>query len=277
VLATDAIRLSREGSYRELRRERASQELDGFPRQEMRSARAFVSSARLTSFPLCLLDDKAILSLLGNTIKTGHVVALRADAKAATGTKNATAEQRRLIASIEAKIRGGLNYQGRQYKVVADVDLAGMPLRDSYYVVKHDEAVQVLDGLANQLGQGPEVAPLFAKARGLLTADWGPPFPPDGLILLRRLPRVASTPDTSAPITPSQMKALMEQQSAATLEIVVLDMEDKSFEDIQFTFAAPDDEDHEGELGPSGRTKITSSKPGAGIVTLTWKKPKAKS
>jgi hypothetical protein len=237
----------------------------------MQSARTFVFSARLTSFPLSLLDDAAILSLLGHAIKAGEVVALRGSARTTGVSGNATAEQRRLIASIAAKVRGGINHQGRHYRLVADVDLVRVPSRDSYEVVKHDEAVHVLSGLAQQRGQRSDLAPLLAKASSQLAADWRPPFSPDGLILLRKLPQVASVPYTSAPITPSQMKALLARDTSATLEIVVLDVEDKAFEDIQFTFAAPDDEDHEGDLGSSGRTKITCAKPGAGIVTLRWK------
>jgi hypothetical protein len=271
VPVIDAIRLRREGGYQQLHHDWVFQKLAGYPRREMQSARTFVISARLTSFPLALLDDAAILSLLGHAIKAGEVVALRGSVGAAGVSGNATAEQRRLIASIAAKVPGGLNHQDRHYRLVADVDLVCVPSRDSYEVVKHDEAVHVLSGLAQQLGQGSDLAPLLAKACSQLAADWRPPFSPDGLILLRKLPQVASVPYTSAPITPSQMKALLARDTSATLEIVVLDVEDKAFEDIQFTFAAPDDEDHEGDLGSSGQTKITCAKPGAGIVTLRWK------
>jgi hypothetical protein len=270
VPATEALRLTRDGGYRELRRDSVCQELASYPRQEMCSARTFVTSARLSSFQLSQFDDAAILSLLGNAIKTGQVVGVQADGHGAGASSDATVEQRRLIASLEAKVRGGLTYQGRRYRLVADVDLARLPSRDSYEVVRHDQGVQVLHGLANEIGQGPAVAPLFVKARSLLTADWRPPFPPDGLILLRKLILVASAPDTSTAITPSQMKALLASQTEATLEIVVLDASDRPFEDVHFTFAAPDDEDHEGELGASGRTQITCAKPGAGVVTLRW-------
>jgi hypothetical protein len=200
------------------------------------------------------------------------LVLLREGAGAGQGAARPTAEQRQLIAKIEAQTRNRLSYLGRQYKLVADVDLSKTPQRDSYEVVRREDALQVLDGLANQVGSGPDLPPLLAKAREKLTADWRPPFSPDGLILLRRIKSLAAAkPDADAPITPSQMKALI--QPDVTFEVIVLGMDDKPLNDIQFTIEAPDGEDYDGSLGSAGKTNIKSSKPGAAGVTLSWKTP----
>ena len=210
VRATDAIRLCREGGYEELPRMRAWEQLAGLRRQDMGRVRDFVSRARLTGFPLSSFEDGAVLALLRGAIKNQDLVLLRESAGAGKAPARPTAEQRKLIAKIEAQTRNRLSYLGRQYKLVADVDLSKTPQRDSYEVVRREDAIQVLDGLATQMGSSPELTPLLAKAREKLTADWRPPLSPDGLILLHRIPQLASSPDPTMPITPSQMKKLIE-------------------------------------------------------------------
>jgi hypothetical protein len=272
VRATDAIRLCRESGYEELPRMRAWEQLDGLRRQDMGRVRNFVSRARLTGFPLSSFEDGAVLALLRGAIKNQDLVLVRGGAGAGKAPERTTAEQRRLIARIEAKTRDRLSYLGRQYKLVADVDLSKTPQRDSYEVVRREDAIQVLDGLATQMGSSPDLPPLLAKAREKLTADWRPPLSPDGLILLRRIKSLAAAQlDTEAPITPSQMKALI--QPDVTFEVIVLGMDDKPIKDIQFTIEAPDGEDYDGSLGSAGKTNIKSSKTGAAGVTLSWKRP----
>jgi len=237
--------------------------------------RDFVSRARLTGFPLSSFEDGAVLALLRGAIKNQDLVLLCEGAGAANAPERTTAEQRRLIAKIEAKTRDRLSYLGRQYKLVADVDLSKTPQRDSYEVVRREDAIQVLDGLATQMGSSPDLPPLLAKAREKLTADWRPPLSPDGLILLRRSKSLAAArSDTEAPITPSQMKALLEQCDLS-LEVVVLGLRGKELECIEFDIDSPDGETHGGKLPSTGETKITGTKKGGAQVALTWVKPKA--
>ena len=240
----------------------------------MGRVRDFVSGARLTGFSLSSFEDGAVLALLKGAIRNRDLVVLRECAGAGKVPARPTAELRRLIAKIEARTRNWLSYLGRQYRLVADVDLSRTPQRDSYEVVRHEDAIQVLDGVAAQKGPSPDLPQLLARAREKLTADWRPPFSPDGLILLRRISsRAAARSDTDAPITPSQMKAML--QADVTFEVIVLGMDDKPMKDIHFTIEAPDDEDYTGGLGSAGKTNIRSGKTGAAGVTLSWKPPEA--
>jgi hypothetical protein len=239
----------------------------------MGTVRSFVLSARLTTIPLSLLGDSEILVLLADRVRQGHLVVLCGDSNAGARATGTTVEQRRLIASIEAKTRSKLSYQGRQHKLVADADFGKLPQRDAYEVVRHDEAVRVLNGLASQPGTSPDLSRLLDSARDKLTSDWRPPRPPDGLILLRRATMAVAPRPDEAPITPSQMKSMLAKEQEATLEIVVLGAGDKPMPDIEFTFAAPDEQDdQQGELGAAGKTSVKSSRPGAGSVTIKMKK-----
>jgi LysM repeat protein/bifunctional DNA-binding transcriptional regulator/antitoxin component of YhaV-PrlF toxin-antitoxin module len=119
--------------------------------------------------------------------------------------------QRRLVREIEALVRRGLGHAGRQYRLVPDGDLARLRDRDSYEVVRQDDAARVLDGVAGQgaLGGG-RLALLLAEAKSRLARDWRPPLEPEGLVLLRKLiaPQ-AYEQEVSPAITPSQMKEML--------------------------------------------------------------------
>ena len=77
---------------------------------------------------------------------------------------DATTEQRRLVRNIERQTRGHLNFSGRQYKLVVDVDVARVPGRNSYEVAGRDEALRVLDGLAKEAGVASDLGTLLAQA-----------------------------------------------------------------------------------------------------------------
>jgi hypothetical protein len=122
--------------------------------------------------------------------------------------------RRRLVREIAGKTRNRLSHAGRQYKLVADVDLDGLPDRDYHEVVGQDEAKKILAGLASEPAMPTE---LLTKASADLTKDWRKPFSqPDGLILLRRSPppRKMAVNDEPA-ITPSQMKELLAKKDSA--------------------------------------------------------------
>jgi hypothetical protein len=99
------------------------------------------------------------------------------------------------------------------------VDLNGLPDRNYYEVVPHEEAKKVLAGLAAGLGT---IADLLATVAEKLTKDWRSYGEPDGLILLRRSPpaRAAATNDAPS-ITPSQMKEMLaETDDEPTIRLV---------------------------------------------------------
>ena len=63
-------------------------------------------------------------------------------------TDNPTAEQRRLVRAIDSKSRGHLSFSGRQFRLVAGENLKKLPNRDRYEVVRREEAIRILDGIA---------------------------------------------------------------------------------------------------------------------------------
>lgn len=173
--------------------------------------RAFLSNARPPGLALRDAKDSQLIPLLRRAIESGDVVGLRKSHERAE-KRDDTAKQRRLVRQVEQLARTGLSYAGRQYKLVADVDLEKTPGRNNYEVVGHDDAQRVLSGVAGQSGTVPGLTALLAQASELLARNWRPPLQPDGLVLLRRLRQASAAPKDEEPaITPSQMKQQIEQ------------------------------------------------------------------
>jgi hypothetical protein len=182
--------------------------------------REFAQAAQVSPFPLRDLGGEELRALLCQAIKNGRLVAVRpgADGGAANGK---TAELRRLVAAIERRTRGRLAYGGRQYKLVVDVDLAKVPGRNSFEVTTQADGRKVLEGLAGQAGGTGDLAEMFGRARGLLSADWRPPFTePDGLVLLRTIPVAQATGvDPGPALTPSQLQQMKDPKPDAWIKI----------------------------------------------------------
>jgi hypothetical protein len=245
VRATDAVRLCREGNYEALPQGQASLRLFGLGRRDMGGLRQFVARARLSRFPLSSLDDGELLALLGRSLRGQEVVALRESDDAGTTAGRASAEQRRLIREIAGKTRGRLDHAGRRYKLVADVDLARLSDRDSYEVVRHDDAAKILNVLANE---NRAAADLFAKAKQGLTRDWRPPLAPDGLILLRKITTMQAVAPSEV-ITPSQLKKMLAKTE--WIEIVVTDDLGKPYTG-PYRIQVPDGSMREGSFDEQG-------------------------
>ena len=96
VRAADAIRLCREGAHEQLPWRESTPHIDELGRRDMGSLREFVSQAGLTSFPLAMFDDYALLSLLRDSLRSRDLVVLRAPEGARSGETVALLEQRRL-------------------------------------------------------------------------------------------------------------------------------------------------------------------------------------
>jgi hypothetical protein len=264
VLASSivAMRLRREEGWQEAPIRDALWHFDGMSRLASARLRDFVSQARLSSFPLNRVRDEELADIVRRAISDGRVIALR-QGDAVAGP-SATTEQRRLISAIEKQIRGRLSYSGRQYKLVADVDLNGLPDRNYYEVVAHDEAKRVLAGIAVEPGTPAE---LLATAGQKLARDWRPPVSePDGLILLRRTPPPRAAVSNAEPaITPSQMRAMKDK---AALVIHVVDLKQKLQEGLAFKIDSPDGSTISGKLDKAGRGRAQSTTPGDFTVTF---------
>jgi hypothetical protein len=211
----EAMRLCQDGTYEAVSRSLASWLIEGAYDHPWKISswdmRDFVAAIRLTSFPVPGMNDHAVFALIDHAIASGDLVAVRKVDAATLAARpvDPSVAQLRLIREIESRTRGKLTESGRHYRLLRDIDFEGFAERNSYYVVRQDEAKQVLDAMAKETGTPAELAALFAKARDQLTRDWRPPLRPDGLILLRRAPVVrAPVADTGPALTPSQMRKL---------------------------------------------------------------------
>jgi hypothetical protein len=221
VCATDALRLSRGGAYLEVPRRQACAKVQEIDRRDMGSLRSFVAAARMTSVPLSSLSDYALLALVDDAVKAGALVFLREGEGGQGKASDDSAEQRRLVRKLEDGGQGRLAYAGKQYKLVADLDLTKVPNRNSYEVVEHADATKILVGIAGQPSIGANRAALLLEARAKLSRDWHPPLAPDGLILLRRSTvQAVSSSVQEAPITPSQIKAMLTKTEWIEIEMI---------------------------------------------------------
>ena len=194
----------------------------------MAAVRSFVAGARLSAFALRDVDDVGLLALLRARIRSGDLAAIREGGGDDGAASDSSAQQRRLVREIEAKSRRRLSYHGRQYKLEVDVRLSRVPDRDSYEVVGHRDAVEVLRGMARETSHGTDnLAGLLNQAAEMLTRDWRPPSDPDGLVLLRRiLAYQAYRPNQEPALTPAQIKKLTQKD---WIEIALVDQDDKPY------------------------------------------------
>lgn len=173
------------------------------------------------------LDDRELIRTVCQAIERRELVGVRP----ATGEQaSAASEQQRLVRRIEGASRGRLVEGGRHHKLTTDTGLSKVADRDSYEVLPRDEARRVLETLAAEAG--PQLAPLLHEAAEKLTRDWIPPLTPDGLVLLRRMRAAPTLPRADeAPITPSQMRALVEEEIIDWTLWIELDPDDPKAKD----------------------------------------------
>lgn len=239
VRAVDAIRLCRDEGYQPAPRIQGRTVTDRLGPQDMGRTRDFAERTRMFSVPLCRLADSELLATIRRLLAQGSlVVVVRTGNVVGDAADKATAEQRRLARQIERLAGGRLAFEGRRYRLLADVDLSRLPDRDGYEVVSRADAVRILAGLAALPTGAAELASLLTEAKGKLSADWRAPLAPDGLVLLRRIVVAqAVNPVVEPPMTPSQMKALLESD---WIEIEVVDDEDELYAG-PFRLVLPDD------------------------------------
>jgi outer membrane protein OmpA-like peptidoglycan-associated protein len=221
VSSTEAIGLCRGGAFERLSGVQATTALATIGPSDRLVVREFLAGLRMPRDSL-KVDDRGAIALLGQLLKRGQIVVLRENEGKQPAALDPAIARRRLVRAIESQTRGRLGFAGRQYRLVTD--LASLPDRESYEVVRRHDAEQVLDGLARQ--SGLELSGLLGQAKGQLTHNWRPPLQPDGLILVRRvLVRQASRAPAESAITPSQMKKLLKQTDWIKIEVVYEDGE----------------------------------------------------
>jgi N-acetylmuramoyl-L-alanine amidase len=261
---TEAMRLRQDG-WQPVAERDALWRFDGMGGIDRVSAwdlRQFVNEARLSVFSLRDVRDNQLADIVRRAIRNQDVLAFQQGGD--TAAPSPTTVRRRLVREIAGKTRNRLSHAGRQYKLVADVDLDGLPDRDYHEVVGQDEAKKILAGLASEPAMPTE---LLTKASADLTKDWRKPFSqPDGLILLRRAPVVrARVADEGPALTPSQMRKLIEE---AALDILVVDLDKTPQEGLAYRIKAPDGNVATGKLDKEGRARVKSSLPGVFTVAF---------
>jgi outer membrane protein OmpA-like peptidoglycan-associated protein len=144
-------------------------------------------------------------------LRHGLLVGVRLNQGRSTRKEDPTVRQQQLVRQIEAK--GRLVAGSKHYRLLAGADLKGIPDRDNFEVVRHEEARRIIEKLSKDSGKPADWAKLLVQAIETLSPDWRPPLTPNGIILLRKLValRVASMAPEAA-ITPSQLRALMDAE-----------------------------------------------------------------
>jgi hypothetical protein len=270
VRAADAPRLCHEGGFAEVPYPRAQAHLGAPTRREMGKVRDFVLRARIPAPPLAGLDDGRLWALLLTWVKHREVLVLHGCAMAVSEEGKALVERRRLVREIEEKTRGRLAYSGRSYRLVAGDDLGRLPDRDRYEVAGQTEAARVLDAIAREHGGGTVGLPgLLGQARAKLTRDWRPPFEPDGLVLLRRVPVLTAQKQEASAITPSALKKLRDE---GWIEIVFVDAGMEPVADVDFDLRLADGGAKSGKTNEKGQARYEGITPGECKVRF----PKAK-
>ena len=269
VLASsiEAMRLRREEGWQDVSLRDALWHFDGMSRLASARLRDFISEVRLSSLPLSRVRDEGLADIVRRALGDGRVSALQqGDAVAAP---SATIEQRRLIREIEKQTPGRLSYSGRQYKLVADVDLSGLADRNYYEVVREEDARAVLDGIAKESGV---LAETLHKVSERITRNWRPPFSqPDGLVLLRRtMAPQGQKPDPGPPMTPSQMAKLL-----GTIEISLVNGDGEPMAGEAWEIVLPDGSRRSGQLDENGQATATGIPSGSCGVTFPGLDPHA--
>jgi hypothetical protein len=253
-------RVHAESGYHEIDSYKALWMLNSLDCQRLMEARHFVRELRLNSFPLDRTKDHEVLELIRQALNNRRLVAIQKGAEQ-PAIPSVTVQLRRLVAQVEKATRGKLSHQGRQYKLVVDVELASTPSRDYYEVASQSEARAALDSVAKI---SPASADLLKQASDKLTKDWYPPSQPDGLVLLRRIPTQSSTPkDTGPAITPSQLRKLRE----GWISVEVLDDFDRPWSGT-IKIELPGGSTR--ELSPDGEGAASADgfEPGSAVVSL---------
>jgi outer membrane protein OmpA-like peptidoglycan-associated protein len=209
VAAIDALTLCRDDEYESLPAWKVARQFERQWRSLDLQIGRFASRSDMIGLRDAWLDDEGRAKRLLLAIESGHLVGVRRRTQSAEG--DSSREHQRLVRRIEK--HGRLLDAGREYKLVAAADLGGLSGRDSFEVVRRDDALAVLDRLARQAPRSAALAPLLAEAAGILSPNWRAPMLPTGVVLLRRIAARAVASTAPQPvITPSQMRAMLESE-----------------------------------------------------------------
>jgi hypothetical protein len=178
-----AGRLSREHGYRTVSSETAGPLVDKFLRRNPAAARAYLARLQLFNLPLSGFDEDTVRALFQRLLRARRLVLLSGHDQAPGSPDDETATRRRLLRDIRSQARARWSHNGRQYMLAADAEIGAFLARGDDEVVRRDDAVAILDRLAEQAPA--DVAALLRQARDGLTRDWRPPFLPNGFVLLR--------------------------------------------------------------------------------------------
>jgi hypothetical protein len=215
--------------------------------------RQFAASPRVLGTGVSALTDQRLLLLLRERVRAGDLVGVRRSDGSLVGESGGNGEAKRLVRAIEAAAPMGLTHAGRRYKLVVGAELAKTPERDRYQVVGRDEARGILGSMAGQPVAAGKLKDLLPKATEKLSRDWRPPFQPEGLVLLRRMPAQVSAPRAENPITPSAFRKLKDE---GWIEIVFVDAGGEPVADVDFDLRLADGQNQSGKTNKKGSARF---------------------
>lgn len=271
VHAVDALKLCGNGGGRALSRGETVALVGALGPRQWWTVRAFVARLGVRGVDLTRMRDGELGGWLVRQVSAGQLVAVRTnDAPSDAGGDKALIELRKLVRQIETQLQGKLVADGRRHKLVAGEDLTKLADRDSYHIVSQAEARAVLDRVAGSAGGSGVLPGLLATARGKLSRDWRPPFEPDGLVLLRRIPVVAAhKPALAEVMSPSALKKLRDE---GWVEIALVDAGGEPIVDADYEVKLPDGQTKRSTTDPKGAARFEGIMPGECLVSF----PKAK-
>jgi len=226
--------------------------------------------------PEPLLHGEMANPHLDRLVEGGTLIALRKrDLGELDPVRRAVRSERDVVREFLQIARLAPVFPGRRCILVSRADYASVPGRENYQVVRHEEASLLFSAAAGAPTVAPSARLVLEKAAKLLAPNWRPPLSPQGLVLLRELPRMVASQRPEAALTPSQIRTLREAETSVNLELVVLGYDDQPLKDIKFSIETPDDDVREGDLGAGGKTSLVSTKKGRATITLSWPESEA--
>jgi hypothetical protein len=215
--------------------------------------RQFAASPAVLGIGVSALTDQRLLLLLRGRVRGGDVVGVRPSDGSLAGKGDGSLEAKRLVRSIEEAAPMGLTHAGRRYRLVVGAELAKTPERDRYQVVVRDEARGILESMAKQPAAAGKLKGLLPKATERLARDWRPPFQPEGLVLLRRIPAQVSAPRSEHAITPSALRRLRDE---GWIEIVFVDAGGEPVPEVDFELRLADGQNQSGKTNKKGSARF---------------------
>jgi hypothetical protein len=222
-----------------------------------------------------LRNDDLVREVMAS-VEAGRLVVIRETGeRTADPLAKARAEAWRIAREVERLSKGKLRSSGRRYTLCARGQLDRGTLGLTRRRLLPREALSILDRMIVEYAAQPELVAQLTEARKLFSADARQGDKEAELILLRHLIVAQPRGLEQAPITPSQIREIIQEKTQRTLEVVVLDHRGQPLGGLGYSVCTPDGETVSGKFGGGAKTKATSQKTGEAEVRLVPPEPAA--